>query len=683
MKKLEVVKMQDFKDCGVTSMLSIIKYYNGYISLERLRELTHTDYTGTNAFYIVNAFRKIGFDSIALNIKEIDDIKYKLPAIVQISLPNQVHHFVVLYSINKNSVTLMDPSVGKKVLEKEEFEKLFTGNVIVSLPISNNIILEEKIKISKLFGRIMLSQKSTIIKLIIISIILSVLSVILSYYFKISSMNMNNLNVLKTIIFIFFLFTLLKIFLEYVRCYYENHLNLKIDIKVFKEFINHLFNLPLKNVKSRTTGEVMTRIKELDNIKELFSSVFIMLFLDLLLAITSLIVLYILNNKLFYILLFFIIIYLLFGLIINKIIYRRIVRNIDYETDMNSLLIENINMFTSIKNLNITNIILKRIEYSSSNYYYDTFKFNNLFNNLSILKSLIIDVSFFIINSVGFIEIYNKNFALIDLVTFNMLITYSISPIKNIVELMPKFNYIKASIIKIGEFLSIKEETLNNSDLSLNGFIDIKNLTYSFNELENIIEDFSCSIKSKDKVFLCGSSGTGKSTLCNLLYRNIEYNKGQICLDKINIKDLNLSDIRNNILYVSQNESLFCGTIKDNIVLSREVCEKEFISVTNICCIDKIVSKKNVRYDSLIDPDHNNLSGGEKQRIILARGLLKHANILILDEALSEVDYELEKIIINNILDYYKDLTIIYVSHKDHSSLFDKVVNMEDYNVQK
>ena len=119
------------------------------------------------------------------------------------------------------------------------------------------------------------------------------------------------------------------------------------------------------------------------------------------------------------------------------------------------------------------------------------------------------------------------------------------------------------------------------------------------------------------------------------------------------------------------------GTIEENILLDRSVNQAFYDDICDICCLEEIINDKEARYQALIDPDSKNFSGGEKQRMILARGLLKNGNIIIIDEALSEVDYYLEEKIINKILNYFKDRTIIYISHKKQEKLFDYTINLK------
>lgn len=681
MKKIKPVIQKDLKDCGVCSMLYIMENYDGYVPLEKLREDTLTNETGTSAYHIVTAFQKWGFDASGVLVKNIQKECIKLPAIAHLKLKNGLYHFVVIKKIAKDTIYLMDPSVGNKKISITEFNELFTRCVIIVYPRSEVIKMNKGITINKLFFDILSKEKFLLIKILIISIFLTILLIISSYYFKVGINLINsNKSLFKYLVFGFGIVTFLKIFTEYVRTLYENMLNNLVDTSIYPDFLKHLFFLPLKNIKSRSTGEIITRVDGLANIKELFSDIFISGVLDTFVMIISFIVLYIINKKLSGILLIFIIIYFIFGLIISKITYRKVLENINYQTEFNSELVENIDMLESIKNLNVTNIILNKIEKILAKFLYNNYLFNCFFNKSNFGKNLIVESCLFVINSYGFWLVLNNKLTLLDLITFNMLLTYCLEPVKNVINLLPKYNYIKATFSKITEFINIEEEKINPSLKELKGNIEFKNVSYSYNNYNYIFKDLKFVIKEGTHTLLNGVSGCGKSTICKLIYGEYTVKSGDILINDTNLKDIEKGTLRENILYVSQNEKLFTGTIKENILLDRNIDDDSFRQVCKICEIEAIIKKKNMRYDSLIEPSSKNLSGGEIQRIILARGLLKKANIIILDEALSEVDYDLESKIIQNIRIFFQDKTIIYISHKNQTHNFEEIINLEVKN---
>ncbi len=681
MKKLNAVRQKDLQDCGVCVMQWIIQYYDGYVSLERLRNDTYTDKFGTTAYHIVNAFLKWNFDALGIYIKDINDKNLKFPLIAHLKLDNGLLHFVVVRFIKGKYVYLMDPGVGYTKMNFKEFQRLFTGNVIVVRPRGKILKCEEGISIFELFGKILNEEKFLIIKIVITSLIWTILAIISSYYLKVASNILNyDIKLLRFVIFVFGIVILLKVFMLYIREYYENHLNNLVDTYLYPDFISHLFSLPLKTIKNRTTGEIISRVEELGSIKNLFSDIFVTCFLDSFMMLISIIILYMINGSLANILLLFIIIYSIFGYLFSKMMYKKVLENIDYNANFNSVLIENVKMFDSIKHLQVTDIILNKIEFALAKYLLSNFKFTSFYNIFNMIKDYIIEICFFLINSYGFFKVINGDINIVDLFTFNLLLSYSIEPVKNIINLLPKYNYIKASFMKIKEFLNIEEEKLIKNNNKLNGNISFVDVWYSYNDYDYALKNINLEIKENTHVLLNGTSGCGKSTICKLINKDSIPSKGSIYLDKVNILDIDLYTIKNNILYVSQNEELFYGTIKDNIILDRNISNSLFHQVCQICEIDSIVAKKSLRYDSLLDPDSTNISGGEKQRIILARGLLKDSKIIILDEALSEVDISLENKIIKNIRNFYKNNTLIYISHKNQIKNFENIINIGEDN---
>ena len=681
MKKIKPVIQKDLKDCGVSCMKWIFNFYDGDISIEKLREDTFTNNTGTTFYHIIEAFKKWDFDAQGILVDNLENNYIKFPLIAHLKLINGMEHFVVVKNVIKNTIYLMDPSVGNKKMNVSEFNKLFTGHIVLMHPRKEIIKMDKNLTIYNLFSIILKKEKFLILNIIICSILWTILTVLCSYYLKIGSNLINkDINLLKYSVIVFLALTILKIFILFIREYYENHLNNLVDVYIYPNFIKHIFFLPLKNINSRTSGEIFTRIEELSNIKSMFSDIFVSCFLDSIMIFISIIVLFFINKDLSIILFAFIIIYILFSIFSSKILYKKVLENINFQTELNSVLLESIEMFNSIKYLNITDNTLKKIEFILSKYLYSNFKFNNLLNIVIAIKDYIIEIAIFLINSYGLFKVLDKEIDIIDLFNFNILLNYCVDPVKNITFLLPKYNYIKAIFSKISEFINIDEEIFNSNDDCLFGNIIFKNVSYSYNNYNYILKDFNLKIKNKSHVLLNGPSGSGKSTICKILYKEYEFQNGEVYIDNKNIKDIDLYTIRNNILYVSQKEKLIFGTIKENIIMDRKINNELFNKVCEICELEKIVSKKEMRYDALLEPTLSNLSGGEKQRIILARGLLKNCNIIILDEALSEVDKYLEDKIIKNVREFYKDKTIIYISHKNNLNNFEYVINLGENN---
>ena len=680
MKRFPSVKQRDIKDCGPACILSILEYYNGYVPLEIIRSDCYTNVNGTTAYHMVNALKKYGFDAYGAETKK-NNFNFKelvLPCIAHMRLKNGLEHYVVIYKITKSYILIMDPAHGIEKRKFEDFKREFNNIVIVCYLNSNYIVKMEKISLFEFVISLIVNDKKQFIKLLTFGIFSVIFTIISSFYFKVLFNNIDDRSVLKILMITFFFCYLSKSFFEYLSSYLKNYIIKNIDYNMNKEFFSKLFFLPSRIVKNRNIGEIITRVTELNNLHEIVSDVVVNLFINIALAILSFIVLYFINSKLLIIFIIFAVIFIIIGIFTNKIIYKMIKKSIESNESFNSDVIENCNAFDTVKNTGLENFVIEKLDNSLINYLKNNFDITKSINIINFIRSLAIDLMYFTIISVGIILLLNHKLSLINFITFEMILVYLIDPIKNILNMFPKINYLKASLEKILEFMNLKSEELDKNNNFLVGDLVVKNLDYSYNDYTKILSNINLVIKQNEKVMIRGQSGIGKSTFCKLLNRTYDYSKGTITIGGINIKDYPLKTLRKNVLYLSQNEFLFNDTIRNNIILNKKYDINKFNSIAKICFLEEIIKKKPLRYETFIDKNFTNLSGGEKQRIILARALYQNAKIIILDESLSEVNIDLERKIINNLKLFLSDKILIYVTHKRHDDLFDNILTIGD-----
>lgn len=676
-RKIFVVKQNYNKDCGAACLVSLVKYYGGNVSLEKVILDTNTNKLGTNAYNLIEASKKYGLDGqgYSYDIKTIKEEEINLPAIFQIQ-QNDFYHFVVVYSFTKNNVILMDPAKGKTKVKTDEFLKTATGVVLEFFPINKIIFYKKNNQIKSLINKLLKKERKAITIIGVISFCLVILTIISNYYFKIAVESFTFGKVyLNKLITLFMIISILKVSFNNVRLYYTNFLNKTVDAYLLKDFLNHVIKLPSKIMQTRTVGEITSRINDLGNFKTLFSEIFISLTLDFLLVLILVPILIYINKYLFFITLLVFVLYLIIGLVFKNKLYNKILNNITINDKFFSSFIEKITMIESIKNLNKENESIKYLEKQAGKALNDTFlltKFNNFQVNL---KNIINEMGLFVINSIGLLLVYRSTITILDLITFNSLVIFFLDPIKNIVDSIPNYIYIKASIEKLNEFMNIELPTESEEKIDFNNYkITIKDASFGYNNLFNVFNNVNLIINQSEHVLLKGQSGSGKSTLCNILAKNNELTKGNIFIGDINIKDVNAKSVKENVLYVSQKENLYTDSLKNNIKYFRNIKENDFHRITKMCAVDKIIENRPLRYNTLINVDTNNFSGGEIQRIVLARSLLNDFKILILDEALSEVDSKTEEYILKELKTFYKDKTIIYVSHKNLENHFDRTI---------
>lgn len=664
MKKDYIVRQNDIKDCGVCCLESIFKYYDGYIPMETLRIDTNTNTNGTTAYNIIKAAKKYGLNGIGKKIDSLKDNQVILPAIAHLELSNQLQHFVVIYKITKKHIYVMDPAKGYKKYKIEEFYKLWTKVILQFTPYKKIPSIKKNKTTLSILKENLVSEKYLFCKLIFQNILIILFSILTSYYFKIIASSIENdyINATYLLILIFLVINILKIYITHIKNEHVVYLEKNIDLNLTIDFISHIFKLPLNVIKSRTSGEILTRVNELNNIKTLFIDIVTTIFPNIILAIISIYFLYSTSNELFLILCIISLLYIFIGILTGPVIYKTINDNIDLETEFNSNLVEKIEGIESIKNLSKTNLFVKNIVLKFLSFKQNDLSYKNKYNIITTIKSCIYEIGLFIITSIGFILIINKKLTLINLITFNTLLSYFLNPIIQIVNILPSFYFIKLSIIKTTEFYQAKEES-NKQNKFVNGDIEFKNIEFSYSDFKNLLKNVNLKISKNEHVHLVGNSGCGKSTLCKLLNKTITEHKGNILIDNKNINKYSISTLRSNIIYVSQREKLFSDTILNNIKLDKKIGDEKINKILSISAVDKILEQKEFSLDTFLYDGAFNLSGGERQRIILARALAQQPKILILDESLSELDKKTELRILKKLDKHYKNTTIIYISH--------------------
>ena len=346
-------------------------------------------------------------------------------------------------------------------------------------------------------------------------------------------------------------------------------------------------------------------------------------------------------------------------------------------------MIESIKSNDTIKGLNILEKVSNKFLINYCDFLSDSYRYNRVHNKGEFLKDLFSNTGEIIVLLVGVYLVLDNKLTLGELITFNSLLIYFITPIKNLFEfdLVRRKAYI--ALERLEELYDIKKEDFAINEMytgkKIKGFIKIKNLNYSYNSKDNILNDISLSIDKGDKVVIYGQSGSGKSTIAKIIMKYLNIDRNMVFVDGKDVNDYHLMDIRDNISYISQNEMLFNDTIYNNISISnKESTYDDFLRVCNLCKVEEIYRKDIRGTNMVIDEDASNISGGEKQRIVLARALLRNSSIYILDESLSQIDVGNEKEILNNIFSTYKNKTFIVISHRyDNESLFNKVIKVE------
>ncbi|MBR6690366.1 MAG: peptidase domain-containing ABC transporter [Bacilli bacterium] len=682
MKKYPIVLQDEIKDCGVSCIQMIINYYGGYVKKSNLLEMTKTSKKGTTAYNIKNTLENLGFSTkgIKCNLNDINKDNIVLPCIASVIIDESYKHFIVIYEINfkKKYLVIGDPADKIKKISYEEFNKIFNNVLIIFFP-TKTLPKEKNVSQIKFIFNLLKSHKKILFNIFILSIFITLFSILTSFYteYMINSLNFYSKNYLIFLFCIFFSIYILKIFSDFFRNKLLLFINQKLDLVLTLDVFKKIIKLPYNYYQNRTTGDVVSRINDLESIRDMISKVALSIFVDLPLTLISLIVLYFINNTLFIIGLIILVLYFIIIVIFRRI-FNDYIKKIQLKKgEATSFMVESISGFETVKGMHLENNITDKFEKKYVKYLKDIFNFQNLFFFQNLFKELIDNIGFIVITLVGCILVINGNMNIGRLLTFTSLLVYFLEPIKNIINLDTIIKEAKNALKRILDLVCYEEDKKGLVDTFYNGDIEFKDLDFSFNDRDYILKNINLKIKKGTKIMVIGKSGSGKSTLFKILMRFYKSKNNKVFINNVDLNKYNINTLNNNILYLGQNEILFNDTLYNNLVFDNSNSSR-FLDICKMCYVDKIVDS-NLGYNMLIEENGFNLSGGEKQRIMLARTLLKRFNILIIDEGLSQVDVNMERKILKNIFDYFKDKTIIVISHRlDNLDLFDSLVKIEN-----
>ena len=684
---MKVVLQDGIKDCGICCLLSIIRFYGGDVSKEFLREATHTTKEGVSFYNLIECATKLGFEATGVT-GNIEDIKVNnLPCIVHFVVNKSYKHFVVLYQINekKQQVTIMDPAKGKKVLSFSEFRLLTSSNYIFLNPIKPLPTIKSKNKIYNQIIILLKNNKVLWLQIILLTLIYFILNLIGTFHLKYLLEYAISYQISKNVYWISSLllsFYLLKNTNQLLRNIILNKWTSIFDYETTSMTYKQILLLPYLYYKNRTTGEVVSRFKDLNTIRSFISSFFCIITTDCITLILFLYLMLKIEKKITMFLLILIVFLLLFSIIINRSKKTSIKKIVNGQDVINSYIINGVSNVDTIKGSHLEKRMIDKFKINYKSFIENVYHYSIVLEIYQFIKNNIQDLMLTILYGIGSLEIIKEKMSISNLILYQTAFTYFRSSFINILSLLEEYTSFKIALNRVEEIFLISNENFKNNyyylPYQLLGDIDIHNLNYKINN-KVLFKNLNLTIKQGERILLSGASGTGKSTLLKMIMRYIEVEYGHISINNIDINHYHLENIRSNITYVTSNEYLFTDTLQNNIKLYKEVSEEDYQKACKICLVDEIVMNNLTKYNIMVEENGFNFSNGERQRIILARSILRKSSIYIFDESFSGIDINKEKKILENIFNFLKGKTIIVISHRfNNKKLFDRVLKLEE-----
>lgn len=674
------IHQHDATDCAAACMAMVCLHYKKETTITKLRDFLGTDLKGTNLIGLSVCAEKLGFVSQAVRVDREGFLSdYTLPAIANVVTKEGFAHFVVIYKITKKYVIIGDPAKDLIRLKTDDFYDDFTGALLLLKPTDN--FVADKIKGSSIFGRyinLLLPQKKLFFWAIIASLLMTVLGIFSSLCNSViydEVLPYQQEEMLLVLLLVFSGISVVQITVGFLRQWILIFLSQKIDIPLMLGYFEHIYRLPMKFFAARKTGDITTRFSDAFTIKNIFTNIALSLVIDVFMAVITGTILFQMNPTLFSVIFFMTIISILLVLVFKQPYKRINEEQMQQSSVLNSEIIEGLRAVETIKGNADEENELECIEREYIKSLRISYKESMLSNVQSSISTLISGIGNMVLMYIGIMQVINNELSLGSYMAFITMAGYFMNPVSNLVGLQLSIQEANISMKRLSEIMDYEREDggeyegLDENKYQklekIEGDIEIKHITFRYGNRKPVLKDVSFTIPQGKKVALVGSSGSGKSTIAKLLLKYYVPESGEITIDGVDIQEYRNDLLRKKISYVPQNIELFSKSIFDNIRIGKRTATLDEVKeAAKAADAHGFIKRLPLQYHTFLEEAGNGLSGGEKQRIALARAFLKDSTFYIMDESTSNLDFVTENIVFDMIYNKFKKKTMLIIAHR-------------------
>lgn len=593
---------------------------------------------------------------------------YPLPAIIV----KKDNTYSVLLKVNKEKKRLLIFKIEEGQTTDISYEELeqITDNQFIVL---SHKLINSQIKFGfKWFFNEIVSYKQVISEVMLGSFIVQLFGLVTPVFTQVILDKVivhRSLITLDVLAFAFVTVMFFELLLNFSRKYIFLHTACKIDAKLGAKLFKHLFALPFTYFETRKVGNIITRVRELDQIREFITSKSVSVILDLFFSFVFIIMMFLYSPLLTFIVIGFVFVIALLYVLITPELRARLESKFQMGAQSNSYLVESVTGIQTVKSLAIEGAMQKKWEDYLAGYINSSFKLSNMSNIAGALSGLLQKAMTISILYFGVKLVIANKLTIGQLIAFQMFSNQFFAPVLRLVNLWNEFQQCLLGVDRLGDILNNPIELQSSQSITLpqiQGAVKFDNICFKYTpNSPYVINNFNFFVKPGMSVGIVGRSGSGKSTITKLIQRLYIPNEGSAYIDGVDIRQMNPNWLRYNIGIVLQENYLFAGTIRENISLPKPDAPIEMvIRAAQMAGAHEFISELPEGYDTLVGERGATLSGGQRQRVAIARALITDPRIFIMDEATSALDYESERVILSNMSRITKGRTTFIIAHR-------------------
>lgn len=677
LKKIHVSQLGEYA-CGLACLSALTKYYGGQVSQERLREISGTTLNGTTLLGLYQAAEQIGFDATGYeadmdNLKDLDQ-----PVILHVIQDENREHFVVNYGFENGKFVIGDPGWGIVEYSEDELQAIWQSKTLLSLTPDKTFKTTKNTSQSQFkWFKSLIRDDIPILSLAgVMGVVIAILGLSMAVFTQKLVDDFLPNNETEKIFFGTLALAVLLIaraFIGYIKGIFMARQGKDLNVRVVKTFIEKIIYLPMTYFKGYSTGDLVARMNDSMRIKNTVALITGDVLINLLVVIVSSIYIFILSVELGLLALSSMFFFFLAAWYFHPKILENQKEVMAAHSGNETQYIDSISGISSIKSFNKEEIFKERIHSIYDFYQTKGYDLAILSNKYGFVTQLLVAIFISLFFSLGVYYVMEEKLMLGELMA---ILTIAGSIIPSLAGLMIaniQIQEAKVAFNRLYEISSLEKEYDPEpaNDLTLQteskNVLSIKNLAFRFPGRSPLLKDIQFRLVTGETVTLFGEVGSGKSTLVDIMQGFYQPEQGEVKLNGREMSEWDITEWRSEIGVVSQSEKIFNTTVLDNICLSNDPNEPErcvqFLNQSGLgCYLDNLPQG----YLTFCGEEGQNLSGGQKQLVAIARALYKQPSFLLLDESTSAIDFDTEREVLNILKRYAKKnrIGLLLVTHR-------------------